>query len=292
VVADTQGGRHQGQLRARSFAAAALQGQTRRSGLVREGREPVVRKVNLAEPLAHESSDVATAFARRVGGLWHDQLGKRLAGVYLIGSLAHGGYRAAYSDIDMALISQTPLTAADFDVVNSKIALASAVLALKVSLFWTDATFSAGRFPTLDRIDYLDHRVVLLERCCLLPKRPTLREVRIYLSADPLRKWSAEVMRLTALPDLLAQDRKPYLRAILYPARFLYSWETGRVASNDEAVAYVDRCNLAGAAVDLLTRALRCRNGEDDVSLLFPERRRLDDLFRICTEYVRSAREQ
>jgi hypothetical protein len=114
----------------------------------------------------------------------------------------------------------------------------------------------------------------------------------IYLSADPLRKWSAEVMRLIALPDLLAQDRKPYLRAILYPARFLYSWETGRVASNDEAVAYADRCNLAGAAVDLFTRALRCRNGEDDVSLLFPERRRLDDLFRICTECVRSAREQ
>ena len=67
----------------------------------------------VTEPPAHESADAATAFARRVGGLWHDRLGKRLAGVYLIGSLAHGGYRAAYSDIDMALTSRTPLAAAD-----------------------------------------------------------------------------------------------------------------------------------------------------------------------------------
>jgi len=251
-----------------------------------------VSKIRLEEPSAHESFGAAFAFAQHVGGLWHDLLGERLGGVYLIGSLAHGGYRAAYSDIDIALISQTPLGAADFDVVNCKISLSSAVLGSKVSLFWTDTTFSAGRFPPLDRIDYLDHRISILERRCVLPERPTLEEVRTYLRADPLQKWSEEVTRLSGLPALLARDRKSYLRALLYPARFLYSWETGRVASNDGAVAYVDRCNLVGSEVHLLTRALRCRNGEDDISLLFPERRRLHELLRICKESVRAARDQ
>ena len=249
-------------------------------------------KVSLAEPSVRESLDAAVASARRVGGLWHDLLGEHLVGVYLIGSLAHGGYRAAYSDIDMALISQTPLTAADIDVVNSKIALTSAILGPKISLFWTDSTFSGGRFPPLDRIDYLDHRIVLLERRRLLPKRPTLNEVRTYLSAGPLRKWAEEVVRLSALPELLALDHKPYLRAVLYPARFLYSWETGRVASNDCAVAYVDRCNLVGSELNLLTSALRCRNGEGHISLLFPKRCRLHELLRICTEFVGATQEQ
>jgi hypothetical protein len=251
-----------------------------------------VSKVSLEEPSAHESSDAAVAFGQHVGGLWHDLLGERLGGVYLIGSLAHGGYRSAYSDIDIALITQTPLAAADFDVVNRKILLSSAVLGPKVSLFWADATFSAGRFPPLDRIDYLDHRIALVEHRCVLPERPTIDEVRAYLSADPLQKWSEEVMRLSGLPALLAHDRKSYLRALLYPARFLYSWETGRVASNDGAVAYVDWCNLVGSEVHLLTRALRCRNGEDDISLLFPERWRLRELFRICTECVRAEQDR
>jgi hypothetical protein len=250
-------------------------------------RVPAVSKVSLAEPPAHESSrDAAIAFAGRVAGLWDDLLGERLVGAYLIGSLAHGGYRAYYSDIDMALVSQRTLAAADFNGVNGRMALCSPVLAPKVSLFWTDATFSAGRFPPLDRIDYLDHRVVLLERRRVLPERPTLLEVRTYLSADPLRKWSEEAMRLTALPELLPHDQRLYLRALLYPARFLYSWETGNVASNDDAVAYVERRNLAGSDADLLRRALRCRNAEEDISLLFPERRKLHDLLRICTERV------
>jgi hypothetical protein len=123
-----------------------------------------------------------------------------------------------------------------------------------------------------------------------VPARPTLDEVRTYLSTDALRKWSVEIMRLSALSKLLAHDCKPYLRAVLYPARFLYSWETGNVASNDNAIAYVDRCNLAGSDVDLITRALRCRNAVEDISHLFSERHRLHDLFRICTECVRATK--
>jgi predicted nucleotidyltransferase len=251
-----------------------------------------VKKVGLALPSIGDSSPgAAVAFARHVAGLWDDLLGNRLAGVYLIGSLAHGGYHARYSDIDIALISRDAPEEGEFDLINRKAARYAPALARKASLFWANATFSAGRFPPLDRIDYLDHRVALVERRRVRPKRPTLLQVRSYLSGDPLRKWSAEVMRLSALPELRSRDRKPYLRALLYAARFLYSWETGRVASNDDAVTFVALRNLAGAEMNVLRRALRCRNAEEDIASLFSERHRLRDLLRTCAERVEATPE-
>ena len=248
-----------------------------------------VKEVGLPEPLVHVSSQaVAITFARRVAGMWEEVLGKKLAGVYLIGSLAHGGYSADHSDIDMALITESPPASADFDMVNGKSATCCPVPA-KVSLFWANTTFSAGRFPPLDRVDYLDHRIVLLEHRQVSPERPTLDEIRTYLKADPLRNWSSEVTRLSSLPDLAARDRKSYLRALLYPARFLYSWETGKVASNDDAVAYITERKLFGTEAELLTHALACRIADVDVAQLFSERGRLWDLLRICSDHVTTA---
>jgi len=48
----------------------------------------------------------AVEFAHDVAQFWDRQLGQRLFGIYLIGSLAHGGFSARYSDIDMALIAE------------------------------------------------------------------------------------------------------------------------------------------------------------------------------------------
>ena len=224
------------------------------------------------------------ARGRDVGG----GAGKKLAGVYLIGSLAHGGYSADHSDIDMALITESPPASADFDMVNGRSATCCPVLAAKVSLFGPTLV-SAGRFPPLDRVDYLDHRIVLLEHRQVSPERPTLDEIRTYLKADPLRNWSSEVTRLSSLPDLAARDRKSYLRALLYPARFLYSWETGKVASNDDAVAYITERKLFGTEAELLTHALACRIADVDVAQLFSERGRLWDLLRICSDHVTTA---
>jgi hypothetical protein len=45
--------------------------------------------------------------------------------------------------------------------------------------------FSLGRFPPLDRIDYIDHAVVLAERERVRPVRPTLEEIQHYLVGAP-----------------------------------------------------------------------------------------------------------
>ena len=242
---------------------------------MQEGKsEPIVSTTSSGRTSAQATvpADV-TEFVHQVAVRWDRHLGERLAGIYLVGSLAHGGYSARYSDIDMALIAEQPLTAAEHDRLKEEAVQRSAGLAARLSLFWADAQFAAGRFPLLDRTDYLDHAAVLLERRHVVPERPTLTEVQTYLRGEPLDKWSRQVARLAALEDLTREDCKPYLRALLYPARFLYSWDTGTVASNDDAVAYVHSRNLFGADIDLLLRALRCRNDGDDPASLFSERR-------------------
>jgi hypothetical protein len=236
------------------------------------------------------AQEIAFDFAHDVAQFWDRELGPRLVGIYLIGSLAHGGFSARYSDIDMALIAEGSLEPGEIDLVNRKVAVHSAALASRLSLFWTDQYFSVGRFPLLDRVDYIDHAVTLLERRHVCPTRPTLPEIRLYLSAQPFQKWSRQVLLLNALSELTVDDHKRFLRALLYPARFLYSWQTGAIGSNDEAVAF-----LQGRApeidLDVIIRALHCRNQGEDPEPLFSERSKLLQLRDICKQLVAGERE-
>jgi hypothetical protein len=221
------------------------------------------------------SRTAALDFARDVAAAWDRQLGDRLLGVYVIGSLAHDGFSAHYSDIDIALVAEDTLTSQDMAHMFGCAAALSADLAPKLSLFWTDRNFSVGRFPPLDRVDLIDHGMPLIERQHVRPPRPTLGQIRTYLGADPLRNWSLQVEKLGALTELVSNNRKAYLRALLYPARFSYSWTTGAMASNDDAVAWLRLHAPAGIDVDLVEQALRCRNEGLDPDHLFPERSKL-----------------
>jgi hypothetical protein len=228
------------------------------------------------DQLTHNSSRTAALdFARGMAEAWDRHLGNRLLGVYLIGSLAHDGFSPHYSDIDMALVAEDALTSQDMAHMFGSATARSATLAPKLSLFWTDRSFSIGRFPPLDRVDFIDHGMPLIERQRVRPPRPTLAQIRAYLGADPLRNWSVQVEKLSALTELMNSNRKAYLRALLYPARFAYSWTTGAMASNDEAVAWLRSDTPAGIDVDLTERALRCRNEGLDPDHLFPERSKL-----------------
>lgn len=225
----------------------------------------------------------AVTVAHDAAQIWERVLGPRLAGFYLMGSLAHGGFSARYSDIDVGLIADNPLEPAECEAVKTEAAARSEALAGKLSLFWTDRTFSVGRFPPLDRIDFLDHAITVIERRRFAPERPTRTAVREYLDGKPRQNWSEQVAALSTMETLTAKDHKRYLRALLYPARYLYSWQTGEIASNDDAVAYVRSLAPAGLDVDLIGRALQCRQRGDDPDLLFAERAKLPGLQAACT---------
>jgi hypothetical protein len=152
----------------------------------------------------------------------------------------------------------------------------------KVSVFWADRYFSLGRFPLLDRIDYLDHAVALIERERVRPARPTSQEIRDYLRGAPFTNWADRARSFAAAEKLEPNDRKAYLRALLYPGRFCYSWVTGLMGSNDDAVAFLSEGHVAGLDVGLIARALQCRQTAADPDALFPARTALQSQINAC----------
>jgi hypothetical protein len=235
-------------------------------------------------PSTTDTSAQATAvdFARRIVPFWQAALGSELLGVYLIGSLAHGGFSRRYSDIDMALVTEAGISPQTLDHVRSQTAAMSSDWGSKLSVFWTDRLFGLGRFPPLDRIDYLDHAVVLMERECLRPVRPTLEEIQHYLSGAPFANWTDQARRFATAERLERKDRKPFLRTLLYPGRFCYSWLTGRMGSNDDAVSFLSTAGLSRLDLSLITRALQCRHADADPDSLFPARTTLPSQVDVC----------
>jgi hypothetical protein len=197
----------------------------------------------------------AIDFARRLVPHWVEALGTELLGAYLIGSLAHAGFSRRYSDIDMLLVTAAGLSAQALDRVRSEAVALSADGGPKVSVFWTDRYFSLGRFPPLDRVDYLDHAVVLMERERMRPARPTLQEIQHYLRGAPFTDWVDRARRFAAVETLKPNDHKAFLRTLLYPGRFCYSWMTGRIGSNDEAVAFLSERHPAHLDINSIARA-------------------------------------
>jgi hypothetical protein len=153
-------------------------------------------------------------------------------------------------------------------------------------VFWTNRHFSTGRFPPLDRIDYLDHALVLMERECVRPVRPTLEEIRRYLRGATFASWADLAHSFVAAETLDPRDRKSYLRTLLYPGRFCYSWMTGLIGSNDDAVAFLKERQPTGLDVGLLTRALQCRQSAADPDSLFSARTWLTSQVEACAAIV------
>jgi hypothetical protein len=142
----------------------------------------------------------------------------------------------------------------------------------KLSVFWANRHFTIGRFPPLDRIDYLDRPLVLMERERVQPPRPTLEEIRRYLRGTPFTNWADRARRFAAAETLDPKDRKAYLRALLYPARFCLSYLSGQMGSNDDGVAFLREKHLAGLDLASIERALQCRQAAADPDSLFPAR--------------------
>jgi predicted nucleotidyltransferase len=224
----------------------------------------------------------AIDFARGLVRHWQEALGTELLGAYLIGSLAHAGFSRRYSDIDIALVTTAGLSAQALDRLRSEALALSADWGPKVSVFWTDRHFSLGRFPPLDRVDYLDHAVALMERERVQPARPTLEEIRHYLRGAPFASWAERARSFAAAETLEPKDHKPYLRTLLYPGRFCYSWITGLMGSNDDAVAFLRERPAAGLDVGSIERALQCRQSAADPDALFPARKVLPSQIDAC----------
>ena len=228
----------------------------------------------------------ALKFADALSSSYRAQLGERLIGAYLIGSLAHGGFSRRYSDIDVGLITESALDTATLTTLRGLAAECDATLSQKLSVFWADRGFTVGRFPPLDLIDYLDRAVVLTERERVLPVRPTLEEIHAYLSGAPFTSWTENAHRFAGMSTLAPGDHKLFIRTLLYPARLVYSWSTGLMSSNDDAVAFTRKHPPPRMNTDILTRALKYRQAATDPDELFPARGMLPDQVKSCLQFI------
>jgi hypothetical protein len=224
------------------------------------------------------------AFVGRAAGYFQSQLGAALVEAFQLGSLAHGGFSDIYSDIDIGLLlrCEDPPSLMNDLIANAKSLHPS--YGKKLSVFWGNPEFAWGRLPNLDRLDMLDHGVPLLTGHKPQFRRPTRDEIRGELLRSIERSWKPRLPELNGLTQLSAENRKPYIRAILYAARLIFSWDNLAMDSNDRAVAYLHRVQPAGLDLKPIDLALACRQAKctaEDVFALGT------DLFRQCESATR-----
>ena len=89
----------------------------------------------------------AIGFANCLVPFWQAELGPELLGLYLMGSLAHGGFSRRYSDIDIAVITE-----ADYP---HKRSIALAARQWRCQPIWGRGFPSSGPTGTLAAADFL-----------------------------------------------------------------------------------------------------------------------------------------
>jgi hypothetical protein len=122
----------------------------------------------------------------------------------------------------------------------------------------------------------------LIERERVRPPRPTLDEIRDYLRGMPFSSWAERARTFAAAETLDPKDRKPYLRTLLYPGRFCYSWMTGLMGSNEDAVAFLHDNRIVGLDISLIERALELRRAGGHPDPLFADRTLLQSQIEAC----------
>src|SRR4051794_37052394 len=111
----------------------------------------------MPEPLIEVSAYVA-----RVAEFFRSELDCSLVEVYKLGSLAHGGYSALYSDIDVCLLLNCFEPPPGMEELIARAKAFDGKYGQKLSVFWGNPEFSWGRLPVIDRLDLLDHGVPVL----------------------------------------------------------------------------------------------------------------------------------
>jgi hypothetical protein len=234
---------------------------------------------------------------------FHHAFGRRLLAAYALGSLAHGGFSALVSDVDLGIVLADPRVLSDEAELRSVVELVrseGSALHERLSLFWgTPSTLAGhatgGRFPPFDRLDLLEHGRLLfgsdMRECVARPNTTELMVVGAEFALDVLggrQAATAPLPELGSAPsegDAVEEVRQPELlvshgprrltKIVLFPVRLMYSAASGRVGTNEDAVHHyvsdprTPSKNLATAA--LRWRVVAPHNSAEATALLEAE---------------------
>ena len=197
--------------------------------------------------------------------------------MFVLGSLAHGGFAPLVSDVDVAIVlgATAPGTAERMARVQTLVVEeGSSPLSERLSVFWADwHTVRTGegahsRLGPVDRLDLLDSGRLLLGSDLREPSVRPSHEELVVMSADHiLNKFTdAYLERLRDTRALLEGGPRAVTKAILFPVRFMYTLSTGRIGLNDNSAHWYAAEGLPGGALAL--KALEwCNDGIDDAEL-------------------------
>lgn len=226
-------------------------------------------------------------YVARVAEFFQARLGSSLIEAYKLGSLAHGGFSNIYSDIDVGLLLQCAEPPDRMSELTAEAKNLDAVYGEKLSVFWGNPEFTWGRLPVIDRLDMLDHGVALLHAIKPNFRRPGKEEIHQEQLQSIEKSWKPRLPELRRLTSLNSKDRKPYIRAILYAARLIYTWDNLTVDSNDRAVEYLHRVDPQGVDLKPIDMALACRNERCTAEDVFALRADLSQLCEATLAYIR-----
>ena len=227
-----------------------------------------------------------TGYVTHVAEHFRSELGPSLVEVYKLGSLAHGGFSGIYSDIDVGLLLDCKEPPSEFATLVTQAKSLHPDLGKKLSVFWGNPEFSWGRLPVIDRLDLLDHGVPLLGDHKANFPRPTKTEIHQALRESIEKSWQPRIPELQRLTRLEGKDRKPYVRAILYAARLIFTWDKLAVDSNDRAVEYLHQIQPPGLDLEPIDRALACRQERCSVEDIFALRTDLNRQVQSALSYI------
>ena len=207
-------------------------------------------------------------------------LGDRLLAAYALGSLAHGGFSELVSDIDLGLIISDPPQPGDAESIEAVAETEKSKgspLHARLSVFWgTPATLrreqAGGRFPALDRLDLIENGRLLVgsdeaRRGLPCPSDSELLVAGAEFALDYLADASAEgdaVDEILSPAVLFDHGVRRLTKLVLFPVRFVYTADTGRVGTNAAAVAwYLDDDQAPGAKLVAAALAWRTKPPND-----------------------------
>jgi len=195
--------------------------------------------------------------------------GHRCLSVYIMGSLARGGFSEVASDIDIGLLFGEALKESDsstIEAIQTRVVKNYPQINNNVSIFWgsiesINGTIDAGRYPPFDRLDLVDHALLLSGtevRDQLI--RPTQEELEI-ASAEFSIDYLGNEERISEFLncELITKKGAVYVtKTVLFPARFLYLANTGKIAGNDVSYQYyID--NFSGSDAELVDNGYQWR---------------------------------
>ncbi len=230
--------------------------------------------------------DDLNSYVLRVAEFFDKNLAPSVVDVYKLGSLAHGGFSDVYSDIDVGVLldcAEPPARMTDAITAAKELHLD---YGSKLSIFWGNPDFAWGRLPVIDRLDLLDHGVPLLHDHKPAFDRPAAAEVHPALRDSFERSYKSRLPQIVSLGRLESHHRKPYIRTLLYPARFIYTWDQLAVDSNDRAVDYLHRVSPAGLDLKPIDLALACRRGKCSAEDVFALGADLESQFEAMIRYI------